>query len=104
MANQLNLNITVCHYPPATSKWNKIEHRMFSYISLNMKGKPLINYETVINLIGSTTTRKGLKIKAILDKKDYKKGIKISDKEMNKINIVESEHLPRWNYQILPQV
>jgi hypothetical protein len=104
MANQLNLIITVCHYPPATSKWNKIEHRMFSYISLNMKGKPLINYETIINLIGSTTTQKGLKIKAILDKKDYKRGIKISKKDINGLNIVESKHLPRWNYQILPQI
>jgi hypothetical protein len=103
MATKFGLNITVCHYPPATSKWNKIEHRMFSYISLNWKGKPLINYETIINLIGSTKTRKGLQIKAVLDKSIYKKGIKVSKEKIEKLNIVELQPLSRWNYQILPK-
>ena len=65
------LPITVCHYPPGTSKWNKIEHRLFSFISLNWRGEPLINYETIINLIGGTKTRTGLKVKAVLDTNDY---------------------------------
>ncbi len=94
------LIITVCHYPPGASKWNKIEHKMFSFISLNWKGKPLETYETIVNLIGSTSTKKGLKIKSKLDKKKYEKGIKISKQEMNEIKIKAHEILPQWNYTI----
>jgi transposase len=100
LANEIGLNITVCHYPPGTSKWNKIEHRMFSFISMNWKGKPLESYQTIINLIGGTKTKKGLTIEAKLDRKEYIKGIKISDKELKAINLVQHEENPKWNYSI----
>ena len=100
-ANKTGLKITVCHFPPGTSKWNKIEHKMFSFISMNWKGKPLRNYELIINLIEGTTTKKGLKIKAKMDKKLYELGKKISEKEFDKINIKEHEINPRWNYTLL---
>jgi hypothetical protein len=101
-ANESNMNIRVCHFPPATSKWNKIEHRMFSYISINWRGKPLINRETVVKLIGNTTSEKGLEIKAVLDENEYKTGIVISDEEYFKINIEVEFFHPEWNYIIKP--
>ena len=101
LANKTGLKITVCHFPPGTSKWNKIEHKMFSFISMNWKGKPLRNYKIIINLIEGTTTKKGLKIKAKMDKKLYELGKKISEKEFDKINIKEHEINPRWNYTLL---
>ncbi len=100
LANETGLKITVCHYPPGTSKWNKIEHRMFSFISMNWKGKPLESYQTIINLIGGTKTRKGLTIEAKLDEKEYAKGIKISDQELNALNLEQHEKHPKWNYSI----
>jgi len=100
LSHQLGISITVCHYPPGTSKWNKIEHRMFSFISLNWKGVPLENYETVVNLIGATKTKTGLKIKARLDKKDYKKGMKVSEEDFKAINLQYSKKYPQWNYTI----
>lgn len=103
LADKLALTISVCHYPPGTSKWNKIEHRMFSFISLTWQGQPLVSYEAIVNLIGSTTTKKGLKVKAKLDTKEYKKGLKISDKEMDKLNIEYHEVNPKWNYTIKPR-
>ncbi len=99
-ANKTGLKITVCHYPPGTSKWNKIEHKMFSFISMNWKGKPLINYKMIINLIEGTKTNKGLKIKAQIDKKIYELGNKISEKQVNKINILEHKINPKWNYTL----
>lgn len=99
-SNEINREIYICHYPPGTSKWNKIEHRMFSYISMNWKGRPLDSYEIVLKLIGQTTTKKGLKIKAVMDKKIYAKGIKISDNDMNAINIEYGKINPKWNYKI----
>ena len=102
-SDEINIPITVCHYPPGTSKWNKIEHRMFSFISMNWRGEPLINMETIINLIGSTKTKTGLKIKAILDKENYKTGIKISDKQMKDLNLTPHEINPKWNYTIEPK-
>lgn len=102
LADDFGIEIAVCHYPPGTSKWNKIEHRLFSYISLHWQGEPLISYETVVKLIGATTTKKGLRVKAKLDKRNYKKGKKISEKEMNKINIEHDEINPKWNYTIKP--
>ena len=102
LANKIGISITVCHYPPGTSKWNKIEHRMFSFISLNWKGKPLENYESVVNLIASTKTRKGLTVKARLDKIKYEKGIKISDEEFEKISLKFHKRFPSWNYTIDP--
>lgn len=103
LAQQTGLSITVCHYPPGTSKWNKIEHRMFSYISINWRGRPLEDYETIINLISSTTTKKGLKIKAKLDKREYRKGKKVSDEDFGAINIKFRKKYPKWNYTIQPK-
>jgi Rhodopirellula transposase DDE domain len=98
---QYGLDITVCHYPPGTSKWNKIEHRMFSFISLNWKGEPLMSFETVINLISTTTTRTGLQIKARLDKRFYATGIKIAKEEMETLNLRPHEQNPQWNYSLI---
>ncbi|MBU2637935.1 MAG: ISAzo13 family transposase [Nanoarchaeota archaeon] len=97
--NETNLKITVCHYPPGTSKWNKIEHRMFSFISMNWKGKPLISYKSIISLINGTKTKKGLTIKAKIDKRIYKKGKKVSDEEFKKINL-EYGIPSKLNYRI----
>ena len=102
LSNKIGISITVCHYPPGTSKWNKIDHRMFSFISLNWKRKPLENYESVVNLINSTTTKKGLKVKACLDKAEYKKGKKISDENFDKIFLKFHKRFPSWNYTIHP--
>ena len=101
-ADQSALAITVCHYPPGTSKWNKIEHRMFSFISLNWQGKPLVSYETVINLIGATRTTTGLRVKAKLDTRFYEAGVKITDEEMEQINLRAHRTNPEWNYTISP--
>jgi hypothetical protein len=103
MADQIRIPITVCHYPPGTSKWNKIEHRLFSFISLNWRGQPLINYETIINLIGGTKTRTGLKVKAVLDTNEYETGIKVSDEQLGEIQIRRHKVHPAWNYTILPR-
>jgi hypothetical protein len=99
-ANKTRLKITVCHFPPGTSKWNKIEHKMFSFISMNWRGRPLTNYELIINLIENTTTKKGLKITAKMDKKIYELGKKILEKEFKKINILEHKINPKWNYTL----
>ena len=99
-ANKTGLKITVCHFPPGTSKWNKIEHKMFSFISMNWRGKPLRSYEMILNLIEGTKTKKGLKIKAKMDKKIYELGKKVSEKEMEKVNILEHKINPKWNYTI----
>jgi len=101
-ANEFNLEISVSHYPPDTSKWNKIEHKLFSYISMNWKSKPLINIQFVIDLISSTTTTKGLKVKAKLDDAFYEKGIKIKDDEFEKLSIIRDEFHGEWNYIIQP--
>ena len=100
LADRIGLPISVCHYPPGTSKWNKIEHRMFSFISMNWKGEPLVSFETVIGLISGTKTKTGLRVKALMDKNTYKTGIKISDEEMAEINIKYHRSLPLWNYTI----
>ena len=100
LADELQLSITVCHYPPGTSKWNRIEHRMFSFISLNWRGQPLVSYETVVNLIGGTRTRTGLRIKAKLDPSEYEKGIKITDEQMQSIDMTPHKIHPMWNYTI----
>lgn len=101
-ANESGMEITVSHYPPGTSKWNKIEHRLFSYISMNWKSKPLINVQFVIDLISSTTTIKGLKVKAKLDDTIYEKGIKIKDEEFERLSIIRDEFHGEWNYIIRP--
>lgn len=104
LANKIGLDIYVSHFPPGTSKWNKIEHKMFCFISKNWRGKPLISIETTINLIASTTTSSGLKIDCVLDENTYLKGIKVSDDELSRVNISRDLFHGDWNYSILPQV
>lgn len=104
LVNQIKIPITVCHYPPGTSKWNKIEHCMFSFITMNWKGKPLVSYETIIKLISATKTKKGLTVAARLDEKEYIAGVKFSDEDMAKLLIEPHSLHPKWNYSILPKV
>lgn len=102
LANETGLRITVGHFPPGTSKWNKIEHRMFSHISMNWRGKPLVSHEVIVNLIASTTTRTGLKIEAEMDRNLYPKGLRVTDEELEKINMQKADFHGEWNYTILP--
>lgn len=102
LANQLEIPISICHFPPGTSKWNKIEHKMFSFISKNWRAKPLISREVIVKLIASTTTETGLKIKCRLDMRKYPTGIIISDEEMNGITITPDAFHGEWNYTIAP--
>jgi hypothetical protein len=104
LANQLKIDITVCHFPPGTSKWNKIEHRLFSYITKNWRGRPLIDYETVVNLIAATTTKSGLTVKVRFDQRVYDKGIKVTADEIKKIKIKKHVFHGEWNYTIKPQL
>jgi len=99
-AADTGLEITVCHYPPGTSKWNKIEHRMFSHITRNWRGRPLESHEVVVNLIANTTTRTGLKIRAELDQRTYVKGIEIPEKELQALPIEYHEFHGNWNYTV----
>ena len=103
LSNELQISISVSHFPPGTSKWNKIEHRLFSFISQNWRGKPLKDYRTIVDLIGATTTKAGLVVKARLDKKKYKKGKKVSQAELKRLNITRHEFHGEWNYTIRPQ-
>lgn len=103
LANRIGLPITVSHYPPYTSKWNAIEHKLFSFISINWRAKPLISLEVVIELLNHTTTKSGLKVTAMIDKNIYKTGIKVTDKELEQLNIQKDDFHPEWNYTINPQ-
>jgi len=103
LSDETGMSITVCHYPPGTSKWNKIEHRLFSFISLNWKGKPLVNYETVVNLIGGTRTRGGLKVKAVLDTNQYETGVEVSKEDIGQLRLKRHRVHPDWNYTLLPR-
>jgi len=103
LVNELGISINVCHFPPGTSKWNKIEHQMFSFMSKNWRGRPLDSLGTIVNLISSTTTKKGLKIEAEINAAQYEKGIKVSDAEMARLNIEHASFHGEWNYKILPQ-
>lgn len=103
LADELGMAINVCHFPPGTSKWNKIEHKMFSFISQNWRGRPLITREVVVNLISNTRTKKGLEITAKLDINSYKTGIKVSDEELKKIAIEKNDFHGEWNYKIKPR-
>jgi hypothetical protein len=103
-ADREGLRVMVCHFPPGTSKWNKIEHRMFCHITRNWRGKPLLSHEVIINLIAATTTEKGLKITAALDESPYPTGIKVSDEEMEQLSIERADFHGEWNYVILPRV
>lgn len=101
--NEIQIPIAVSHFPPGTSKWNKIEHRLFSFISMNWRGKPLTSFETILNLISSTKTTSGLKVQAGIDTNIYPKGIKVSDAEMRMIDISRNEFHGDWNYTLHPQ-
>jgi Rhodopirellula transposase DDE domain len=103
LADELRLRIAVCHFPPGTSKWNKIEHRMFCHITQNWRGKPLRSRAVVVNLIGNTTTRTGLKVQAALDTNSYPTGIKVSDEELAAVKIERAKFHGDWNYTISPR-
>jgi hypothetical protein len=102
LANETGLSISVCHFPPGTSKWNKIEHRLFCHISQNWRGKPLISHEVIVNLIAATTTHTGLRVQCTLDTNSYTKGIKVSDEEMEAIRLTREAFHGEWNYTISP--
>jgi hypothetical protein len=102
-ANKYSLQVHVSHFPPGTSKWNKIEHRLFSAISMNWRGRPLETYEIIVELIGHVTDASGLRVKSTLDRQDYQTGVKIDDAQMKKINIQRSEFHPEWNYALIPK-
>jgi len=103
LANELQMMIHVCHFPPGTSKWNKIEHRMFCHITENWRASPLLSREVVVNLISSTTTNKGLRIQASLDEANYETGIKVTDEQLRSISIKPADFHGDWNYTIKPR-
>jgi hypothetical protein len=103
LSNELGIDIRVHHLPPGTSKWNKIEHRLFSFISINWRAKPLVSYQVIVDLISATTTDKGLTVRCELDENTYPKGILVSDEDMAAINIVRDEFHGEWNYTIRPR-
>jgi hypothetical protein len=102
LADRTGLAISVCHFPPGTSKWNRIEHRLWSFVSHNWRGKPLISYAVIVNLIAATTTRTGLKVYARLDERDYPTKIQVSNAELAAVNLTGDEFHPEWNYTITP--
>jgi len=101
--NEIKIPIVVSHFPPGTSKWNKIEHRLFSYISMNWRGQPLTSFQTILNLISSTTTTTGLKVNAQIDLNQYPKGIKVTDAQLRMLDISRNEFHGEWNYTVRPQ-
>jgi hypothetical protein len=103
LADEIKKPISVCHFPPGTSKWNKIEHRLFSFITKNWRGKPLISHQVIVSLIGATTTKTGLKVRAEIDPNTYPKGLKIRDAEMATLNITRDEFHGEWNYTLKPR-
>jgi hypothetical protein len=103
LADELAIAITVCHLPPGTSKWNRIEHRLFSHITMNWRGKPLISHEVIVDLIAATTTRTGLTVQAALDTEPYPKGTRITDKQIKTLNITPHHFHGDWNYTIHPR-
>lgn len=104
LADELGLQVQVCHFPPGTSKWNKIEHRMFCHITNNWRGRPLLSRQVVVNLIGSVTTDEGLRVKAALDENAYEPGIKVSDADLAAINLKRDKFHGEWNYCVTPSV
>ena len=103
LADETGLKISVCHFPPGTSKWNKIEHRMFCHITENWRGRPLISHEVVVNLIGTTTTTTGLKIRAELDDNRYPTGQKVTNQQMDELSLKRHRFHGAWNYTIMPR-
>ena len=102
LANELGMEISVCHFPPGTSKWNKIEHRLFSFISMNWRGKPLVSYQVIVSLIAATTTEKGLRVRAALDRSTYPAGAKVAADELAKVNLKTARFHGDWNYTLIP--
>jgi hypothetical protein len=103
LADATELRLQVCHFPPGTSKWNKIEHRLFCHVTQNWRGKPLVSHELIVKLIGSTTTAAGLRVKAALDTGRYESGIKVTDRELSAVRIQREDFHGEWNYSILPR-
>ena len=103
LADQIDIKLRVCHFPPGTSKWNKIEHRLFSYITKNWRGKPLLSEQVIVDLIASTTTTTGLIVRAALDTDHYETGIKVSDEELAKVRLTKADFHGEWNYTIAPR-
>jgi len=103
LADELRLKLVVCHFPPGTSKWNKIEHRLFSFITQNWRGRPLVSHQTVVNLIAATTTKTGLVVKAALDTHTYDTGIKVTDEEIAKLRLTPHSFHGEWNYTLSPR-
>lgn len=101
-SDETGMQVRVCHFPPGTSKWNKIEHKLFAFISMNWRGKPLTSLQVIVNLIGATKSTSGLKVKASIDETIYEKGVKISDEDFKKLNIEKDEFHGEWNYIIKP--
>jgi hypothetical protein len=104
LCDRFGLSVTVCHYPTGTSKWNPIEHRLFSQISKNWAGEPLRTYQTVLNFIQTTETKTGLRVKAYLDRRDYPRGLKVSDECLAALRITYLDPLPQWNYTLVPRM
>lgn len=102
LSNETGLSMSVSHFPPGTSKWNKIEHRLFSFISQNWRGKPLVSHEIMVNLIASTTTESGLKVECGLDDNSYPKGVKVTEKDLKTVNLIKDDFHGEWNYTIKP--
>jgi hypothetical protein len=102
LATATHLQVTVCHFPPGTSKWNKIEHRLFCHITLNWRGRPLVSHDVIVNLIGSTKTSSGLRVKARLDRRKYPRGIEVPDEQMEAINLSRHDFHGEWNYTVRP--
>jgi hypothetical protein len=102
LADETGLSISVCHFPPGTSKWNKVEHRLFSFISSNWRGEPLRDYETIVKLIARTTTAKGLQVTCRLDRRKYRTGRKVTDEEIRRVNLILDKFHGEWNYTIHP--
>ena len=103
VADKIGLELRVCHFPPGTSKWNKIEHRLFCHITQNWRGKPLVSHEVIVNLIANTTTKKGLKVRAELDTNRYETGVKVTDTQLAAVRIKKADFHGDWNYIILPR-
>ena len=104
LADELGMTLNVCHFPPGTSKWNKIEHRLFCFITKNWRGRPLTSYEVIVNLIANTTTKKGLTVRAALDQRRYETGIVVSDEELKQLRITPAKFHGEWNYTIKPRI
>jgi hypothetical protein len=103
LADELGLGLHVCHFPPGTSKWNKIEHRLFSFITQNWRGRPLVSHQTVVNLIASTTTKAGLIVKAALDTTPYETAVKVTDEQLSRLRLTPHRFHGDWNYQLTPR-